>query len=133
MGMIEEIGAYLEAAGIGTQGTDLFLNGLPPDPDAAVAIQEYGGEAPVFVHGTAGVSEERRRFQMTARAATVAAAMSQAQAGHALLCAIRNQALGGTTWYVGIYPLQSPWPLGKDENGRARVVCNYRVEKAVSV
>ncbi len=129
--MIEELGNFLEAGGGGTQGADLFLNGLPADPDAAVAIQEYSGEAPGLVHGTAGVSEERRRFQLLARAVTLAAAVAKAQAAHALLCQVHNTTLSGT-WYVGIYPLQSPFPLGRDENGRARVVCNYRVEKAPS-
>ncbi len=129
--MIEELGDYLQTQGVGTLAEDLFLGGLPDEPDAAVAIQEYQGEAPAFAHGTSGVNIEQRRFQVIGRGLTSTAAGVLAQGANAVLIAVKNRILGGT-YYVGIYPLQSPFPLGKDGNGRYRFVCNYRVEKAVS-
>lgn len=131
MSMTDELGAYLEAMGVGTLGVDLFLAGLPDEPAAAVALTEYGGEQPTFAHGAPGVNTERRRFQLVARAETESAARAKAEQVNAVLVGIRNQALSGT-WYLGVYPLQSPFPLGADGNGRPRYVCNYQVEKAVS-
>ena len=132
MSLQSEIVSYLEAAMLGTAGVDLFDNGLPPEPAAVVAIMEYAGESPELVHGTAGIAYERRRFQVTARAATFDAAMARATAVHDALVAVRNQMLGGT-WYVAVQALQSPFPVEADASGRVRFVCNYRAEKRPSV
>lgn len=130
MSMIDELGAYLQDQGIGTLGIDLFLAGLPDEPAAAVGLLEYGGEQPTFSHGVPGVNTERRRFQLVTRAETESAARTKAEQVNAVLVRIHNQALSGT-WYLGVYPRQSPFPLGTDANGRPRYVCNYQVEKAV--
>lgn len=129
--MIDELGAYLQGLGIGTLDVDLFLAGLPDSPDAAAAIAEYPGEEPTWSHSTSGVNTERRRFQLTTRAATLQAAMAKAEEANRALCLVHNTFLSGT-WYVRVYPLQSPFPLGRDGNDRSRYACNYRVEKSVS-
>lgn len=131
MTLQSEVAALLEARGVGTRGVDLFDNGLTPAPDAQVAIQEYGGDAPEFLHDRDGVGYELRRFQLSVRAPSFDAAQLLAEAAHGVLTGVRNTTLSGT-WYRRIVPLQSPFPLGQDQNGRHRFACNYRAEKRPS-
>ena len=129
--MLDELGDYLEAQGVGTLAEDLFIGAYPDKPDSMVAVMEYQGDAPSLTHSAPGVSYERRRIQIMARGLTRGAAMVLATGADVALQAVRNMDLGGTR-YLGIYPLQSPFPLGRDANERYKVVCNYRVEKAPS-
>lgn len=43
--LIRDIAQIIEAKGIGTIGTDVFLGQLPPSPDAVVALFPTGGFA----------------------------------------------------------------------------------------
>ena len=44
--MLKEIGTYLQAQGIGTLGTNIFLGLMPDEPDNCIALFEYAGSPP---------------------------------------------------------------------------------------
>ncbi len=132
MGMLEEVGNFLQGQGIGTQGTDIFLGDVPQDaPEAAVAIFETSGLASQYVHGINGPAWNMPSFQVFTRAATYSAARSKAETIFKALSKITNQALDGIL-YMSIRPVQSPFSLGRDENHRPQIVCNYQVTKVPS-
>jgi hypothetical protein len=44
--MLSDIGNYLQAQGIGTLGTNIFLGLMPDQPDNCIALFEYAGSPP---------------------------------------------------------------------------------------
>lgn len=124
MGLLDEIGAYLEQNAIGKVGTNLFLSKLPPSPDAAVAVIETGGAGPDYVMGQSQPVYENPTFQVIVRNKSYKIAREKAGRIWDLLGRVSNLPLGGRR-YLQIIPLQSPFDLGPDENQREQVVANY--------
>lgn len=112
-------------SGFGTIGTDIFHGqGLTDTPDAQVACTTYGSSPPdLAMTSTVGSAvTERPRVQVVARGELNdgggAAAIAKAQAAWNAL-----QNYSGTvngTNYLYIACLQSPFYMGKDEQGRPR-------------
>ena len=93
MGMLEEIGNFLQGQGIGIQGTDIFLGDVPQNaPDAAVAIIETSGLAPIYIHGINGPGWNQPSFQIFTRALTYATARSKAEDIFKALAVLTNVA-----------------------------------------
>jgi len=129
MGMLEEIGTFLEGSGFGTQGTDLFIGDLPQNaPDIAVGVMETPGLAPLYVHGIDGPAHHQPSFQVASRAPNYSAASTKAHDIFNALAKLQNVALNGT-WYQSIRPKQNPFSIGRDEDHRAQIVCNYEAVK----
>src|ERR1051325_6921886 len=126
--LLDEIGAYLQSLSLGTVGTDLFLGSTPDSPDACVTVREYGGEAPEFTLGPS-VAYEQPRIQIVCRAgvADYAAARTKAEAIYRALNVA--EATLSATHYLRIEPLQSPFPIGRDENNRWEIAFNCSVMK----
>ncbi len=132
MAMLDDIGALLVANGLGTLGTNLFLSLLPANvADASVVITETGGSGPGYVHETAQASTESPSFQVIVRDNDYGNARSKADSIWKLLSRQRNTLLSGSK-YLSIRPIQSPFPLGKDENERLQIIANYAVVKEVT-
>ncbi len=129
MGMIEEIGNFLQGQGVGTQGTDIFLNDVPQDaPDTAVSLEETAGLAPLYIHGITGTAWNQPGLQVFTRAKSPSTARTNAETIFKLLSNLTNVVLEGVL-YQSIRPVQNPFPLGRDENHRAQFVCNYQIVK----
>ena len=132
MGMIEEIGQLIEDEGLGTQATDLFIGDTPQSaPDAAVTVVETSGLAPLYAHPVATINIEQPSFQIFARDTSYPVARAKAEAIFRVLTNKVNTSLSGTA-YVRIVANQSPFSLGRDDNHRAQIVCNYQVKKGLS-
>ena len=132
MGLIEEIGQFIEDEGLATQATDLFIGDMPQTaPDTATAVVETAGLVPLFAHDTIGVNVEQASFQVYTRAVTYSAARGLAESIFVALNKLVNTTLSGTT-YPRVAAIQSPFSLGRDDNHRAQIVCNYTVRKGLS-
>ncbi len=129
--LLPELGTYLQTAGIGTLGTDLFLGLLPPTPDNCVCIAEYGGMAPEHDMGTLALRYEFPRVQVLVRNTSYATGMLKARDIMGDMAAVANSTMSGVN-YFGIDAIQSPFFLNKDDNGRWVCACNYQVFKGVS-
>lgn len=130
--LLDEVGTFLQQNAEGTLGTDLFLFEMPPEsPDVAVAVIETGGLAPEFIHSNpTRQTYERPTFQVVARDPNPKTARTKAENIYKLLGSVVNTSLSGTR-YLRIFPTQSPFRLGRDENDRALIACNYEAFKEV--
>ncbi len=127
--LLPELGTYLQTAGIGTLGTDLFLGELPANPDNCVAILEYGGMAPEHDLGTTALRYEFPRVQVVVRNTSYATGRLKAQDILGDMAAVANETLT-SVYYLEAAPLQSPFLLERDDNDRWVFACNYQITKA---
>lgn len=132
MGMIEDIGLFLQAATSMDLdvGGNLYLNYLPDlSTGTIVSITEYPGGPPERTFGT-GIQWEDARFQVIVRG------LPDESAGPRLLAdqiMMRLSNTGDGTLegassgfrYMNIEALQSPFPIGQDNQGRLRFANNY--------
>lgn len=129
--LLDELGLYLQAQGVGTLGTDLFTGTLPDAPDNAVAIYEYGGVSPVSTLGPGQAKFERPRIQVLARATTYSAARSKIETVFKLLHGLANTSLSSVR-YLLVEAVQSPFFMEKDANNRVKLACNFQIHKELS-
>jgi hypothetical protein len=129
--LIEEVAQLIQAAGHGTLGVDIFLYQMPDTPDTCVALREYGGGEPVYVHSRINPCYELPRFQLVARAPSIPDARLLAHQVWITLQQIKNVSLGGT-FYQRLQPLQSPFIIERDNNDRWVAGANFEAMKEVS-
>ncbi len=131
--LLAEMADYLSTNGIGTQGTDLFYGFMPDTPNTAVALYETGGLS--AAHGMApspGLAKaERPRLQVVARSTDYDVARLKIDAVWKLLDGLGDVVISGTR-YLGVYAVSSPYPMGRDAEGRAFLTCNFDVTKSLS-
>ena len=126
----EDIRAYLIAEGIGTSAT-VKTRFMQEKPDYLIVIYGTGGSPPTLALGADRIAERNPSLQIVVRgvpddhdtpfdtAASIIAKMAE----------IQTEAINGTTYHFA-NPLQSePIPIGKDENRRFRVSCNFMLSK----
>lgn len=136
--LLEELGQYLEAEGLGVLGTTLFLGGLPVDApniqtqDAIAALVETPGFPAEYVHDVVPPSREMPVVQLLVRGAPYDYAGPRAwgQQIWGALGSIRNQALSGT-FYLGVRPIQPVFKLRDDDFARPIMTAQFRIDKAV--
>lgn len=131
--VLDDLGAYLAAQGVGTVGATIFLGvGLPAAPAACLVLKEYGGRAPSFtLPATSGISTEYPRVQVIVRSTTYALARATAEAAYKAFAKVANQTLTSTR-YLRVEPLQAPGTPILDENGRTVISFNVECEKVLS-
>jgi Bacteriophage minor capsid protein len=136
--VLEDLGAYLEAEGLGTLGTTLFLGGLPldtpthPTADAITALVATPGFPAEYVHDVLAPSREIPVMQILTRGAPYdyPGAWTWAWEIWVALGSIRNQVLSGT-FYLGVVPIQNIWKLRDDDYARPIMTTQFRIDKAV--
>lgn len=134
MAVLAELTTYINAqipTWVG--GTNMFYNLMPPDPDVALVLYEYGGSPnePNMGKGTTNLVFPRiqartrgvRDDQITPRA--------NLQAIVTLFTAVVNVSIGGIP-YLAIEPLSDPQFLARDENWRYEFIVNFKVTKGYS-
>lgn len=132
MAMVEEIGTFLAAAGVGTLGTDLFIDNMPDSPDTCVAvIESIVGLPPTRTLGSGLPVTEMPRFQVYARAASKTTAHAKAKAAWDALEVVADQTLSGTR-YERIEALQSPFLLKRDDADRWVFLANFQAHRVYS-
>lgn len=115
--------------GYGVYGTTLFKGDFPPSPNNCVVVAGYGGRAE-DVFGEAGGAIEHRRVQVRTRGAaydqdTPAVLIERIYLDFVSLGAF---VVNGTR-YTALLPIQTPFPLGKDENNRWMFAVNFEAIK----
>ena len=126
----EDILGHLEAAGVGTCGTDLYWGQLPDSPKSCGAVIPYPGLSPEEQFGSEGAWLERPRAQFSWRAGApdrVAEAFTKAQEAFDALAGVQMRTIGSTLFYR-IQALQSPFVLYQGEDGLVVVGFNFATE-----
>ena len=134
--LLDELGTFLQQAGIGTVGTTLFKGQLPMDApavavqDALVALIETPGLPPVRTHDLARY--EMPVIQVASRGVPYGYVTARQKAHDAWMAldGVRNQTLG-SGFYLWIEALQSPWWLRSDELNRPVIVFSIRAARAL--
>ena len=124
-----EIKALLDD--LGTLGT-IQIGGIAASPDELGAINEYGGFAAEARFGVRGVGYENPTIQLVFRGAPhdYETPMTRARNAWQLLASVLPGTIStGTSEYLTIKPMQSPFSLGQDLNQRYTIVCNYLIRK----
>lgn len=120
--------------GVGTTGT-MFKGYLPEQPDAAVAIYETGGYAPVraMTASVGTVVVERPSVQVVARATEYdyQAARTRMANVYAVLEGLPERTINGTR-YLYAQAVQSPFQIHRDLQSRVVMACNFDLWKALS-
>jgi hypothetical protein len=117
--------------GLGTFATDLFVGGFPVSaPDLCVAVTEYGGPAGVDFFGEVTPTLERPRVQVRVRGE------AYDYDGPRTRLELIYQALGARSAftvngvrYLDLSPIQTPFPMGKDESNRWMFAVNFEALK----
>ena len=116
-----DLAAKLATAGVGTIGTNLFVQRMPDDPDTCVCLYDYEGSS---IDTLCSFSLEDFRVQVIARANTYAVAWAKMLAVQAVLDYIARETIGGTYYHVA-YRRSLPFSLGQDARDRAEISQNY--------
>lgn len=136
--VLDDLGAFLQVAGLGTLGTSLFLGSVPQDAplvtiqDTLVALIEVPGLPSLHVHNDPAPQIEQPVVQVLTRGAphAYAPARLQAQAAFMALDSVQNQTLSGT-FYLWIQAMQNPFLLHYDALARPVLAFNIRCAKAL--
>lgn len=134
--VLDEIGAYLQAEGIGVIGSTLFLGSMPQDEpgtgglDAVLAIIEIPSRPAVRNHDKTLYELPRLQIQTRGTPYGYPAARQKAQDAWEALEAVTNQALSGVM-YLRIEPLRSVFWLRTDDNNRPHLVFDAECARAL--
>ena len=134
MTTVDALIAWLAAAGLGTAGTTLFGSlsvAIPNGAGPVTHLIEYGGATPDETQTDDGTAIDRPRVQVTVHATSYSAADTQAQACHRALARVVNRTAADGMRYLRVAPIQAPFELGLDANGRAVVAFNLECWKSV--
>jgi hypothetical protein len=127
----DEVTTYLQQAGLGTPGTDMFEIRSPDQPDDVVVIRSYPGIPGLKVQEKPGLAYESPAIQITVRSMAADKAMNKARQVYSALMIVRNQFLSGI-WYLHITPSSPPYLIGFDQVGRTEFGFNAQIQKAPS-
>ena len=129
--MIEKVLAdYLESQGLGTVGTDIFIERLPESPDRAIAVLRYSGRAPITVLSSRIVIEQPS-VQVLVRTTSFAESANTIYQIRDLLTSIHNTNLENL-YILGILALGSPAVLERDTKNRVIMFCNFDTAYTIS-
>lgn len=132
--LLDDVGAKLAAAGIGTLDTDLFLGRLPESPAACVALIESPGLPPVRTMGNTGMPDvEITGIQVMVRDGpdNYAAARTKANDVFRELGSSGAETINSVR-YLSFEAISSVFSVGPDDSDRVQVACNFLIYKAVS-
>ena len=139
--ILDDLGLYLQAQGLGTRGSTIFEGRIPPEPpgsgivDQILVLFSVPGLGVLHVHDDAGAGVEQPVVQVRLRGSAAqggyAAMWSKATQAFLALDSVRNQVLNGT-FYQSILALQSPFGFPEDQYERPYVLFNVRCAKALS-
>ena len=121
--MLSDIGNYLQAQGIGTLGTNIFLGLMPDEPDNCVALFEYVGSPP-DLHW----SGEYPGLQVRVRNKSYAAGRTKIGEVAKKLHGLHEQTLSDTR-YLLIRARGAPEVLKRDASNRVELFVNFEIIK----
>jgi hypothetical protein len=124
--MVVDITNYIESNTDWVEGTTLFANFRPNDPDTVAVISDYeSGEAPPDTMTQAIPHAEWRRFQCAVRGTTIPATEAACRALYELLCGVLSVDINSTTYTLT--PVSVPTMVQRDERNRIVYATSFRV------
>lgn len=127
--LLDGLARYLAAAGHVTYrpdgtGGDLFIEDMPPTPDAAVGLWLYDGPAPDALN-----AYDTPRLQVRARGGPdPRTSRARAWAIYSELHGLAGVELADGTWLTLAAARGTPAPMGRDSSGRHEHVVNFDLD-----
>lgn len=121
--ILDDFADYLSVNGMGT----IYKDYMPTMPDSVITCYTAGGQAPTFTMKAPHVLEEPR-VQIICRSLSLQEAHETARGIYGIMSGVRDQLINGVM-YRWISAAQEPFLLGRDQNARFTVACNYDVKK----
>lgn len=133
MATLDELATRIATAGSLTVGEDCFKGTMPAEPDFCAAVAEYGGLSPDFEFDATGITGDHPRVQVIVRGAPddYATPRAKAETIYRNLATVAGDTLSSTK-YFDITPLQPPFKMMQDKNGRYVIAFNCQIWKALS-
>lgn len=126
--MTDDLAFVLQAAGVGTLGTDLYGDEAPAFPDAVVVVYTYPGPPPIETHDDQYPRLEQPRAQVVVRDLDYATAESRSYSAWRALGSVVNRLVNGVM-YLRVRPAQSPYRLDRDDANRWVFAFNVEIER----
>ncbi len=121
--ILDDIGPYLQAGGLGTLGTDILYIAIPPQaPDNCLLLTPYGGS-----HADLVMKVQDPNLQVRVRNLNSGLAYNTALQVMDLLT-VQNATIG-ETYYTEIRALSNPLPMGTDAKNRYEFSVNFSILK----
>jgi hypothetical protein len=134
--ILDEVGAFLEAEGVGIIGQTLFLGSMPQDEpgtgsqDAIMAVIEIPSRPVLRNHDKALLELPRLQIQTRGAPYSYPVARQKAQDAWEALEAVTNQVLSGVT-YLRIETQRSPYWLRTDDMNRPHLVFDVECSRVL--
>lgn len=119
MSMVSDLATYLQTAGIGTVGTNLFYSYLPANLEAGVVVLDSGGQQPDPYLPT-----KEPMFQVLIRADNYDNGKTKLDAVRAALHQLKNTTIGSIYFYF-ILAMSEGGHVGRDDAGRDIFSINF--------
>ncbi len=110
---------------LGTLGTDIFCNYMPDSPDVCIAIFQYGGSRSLKGFGSDAHPLEHPSVQVDVRNSDP----SVAETIHKAFDEIAVETTINSTVYTNFEPMQPPFLLERDADGRPTYVFNMEIQR----
>jgi len=117
--LIDDVASYLQTAGVGTVGTDIFKSYLPDSANAGIAVLDTGGMSP-NIH----VPLYNPTVQVFIRAATYTAGKTKLLAVRTQLHQLANTTMGGTYIYFCLAQSEGGH-IGRNDRGQDEFSINF--------
>lgn len=121
--LLDDIASILSTGGMGT----VYKDYSPPTPDTVTAVYAQIGNAPTYTMRNPHVLEEPR-VQVVCRSVSLETAHDNARSAYELLSGVRNRTINSVL-YHWIQAAGEPVLIGKDQNARFTVACNFDIKK----
>ena len=121
--LLDDMATLLSTGGMGT----VYKDQTPPTPDTVTAVYGQIGQAPTYTMRNPHVLEQPR-IQVVCRSVSLETAHTNARSAYDLLSGVRNRTINSVL-YHWIQASGEPVLIGKDQNARFTVACNYDIKK----
>ena len=121
--VLDDLADVLSTEGMGT----VYKDYMPTSPDTVISIYGTGGLGPTHTMQAPHVLEEPR-VQVLCRAESLQTAHQSARGVYGVLNGLRDRSINGVM-YRWVTAIQEPFLIGRDQNARFTVACNYAVKK----
>lgn len=122
MALIDDIGQYLEDAGIGTQGTDIFISHKQDAGDTVISVLDTGGIKPDVY-----IPTKEPTFQIFIHAPTYTEGKTLLDSVRDTLHRVFNTTIGNTYVYF-IEALSEGGHIGRNERGLDEFSINFHAK-----
>jgi hypothetical protein len=128
----EDIADKLAALGMGTVGSDIWIGMMPERPDVVAVVYESAGQPPETGFSVDGLQYESPNVQVVMRGerGDYEGPRTRAETAYKELAKIQAVTLGSNLYHM-VRPVQSPFPLMRDDDARVLVAFNAICKREV--